>query len=57
VLTALLNETGLTFAIVGKTVTVYAADPNTHPTVVSPPGDSRKNAPKTGSRRRADIRP
>jgi hypothetical protein len=51
VLAALLNTNGLTFAIVGETVTVYAVDPKIHPTAVSPPGDSPKSAPESKHRR------
>jgi hypothetical protein len=42
VLTALLNANGLTFAVVGETVTVYAVDPKIHPAVANPPSDSAK---------------
>ena len=42
VLTTLLNANGLTFAVVGETVTVSAVDPKIHPAVASPPGDTAK---------------
>jgi hypothetical protein len=51
VLTALLNTNGLTFAIVGETVTVYALDAKIRPTAVSPTGDPTKNAPENERRR------
>ena len=47
VLTTLLNTTGLTFAIVGDTVTVYAVERKVHPTAVSPLDDPSKTAPDT----------
>jgi type II secretory pathway component GspD/PulD (secretin) len=42
VLTTLLNDTGLTFTIVGQTITVYASDSTKQPRAVSPPEDSVK---------------
>jgi hypothetical protein len=51
VLKTLLSTTGLTFDIVGETVTVYAVATKVHPTVASPIDDPSKNAPETGHRR------
>jgi hypothetical protein len=49
VLVTLLDTTGLTFDIVGETVTVYAV-PKVRPAAVSPVDDPSKNAPETGHR-------
>ena len=49
VLGALLNATGLTFAIVGDTVTVYPMDPKARGTVGRPPSGLPKNAPGQGT--------
>ena len=63
VLTAILSETGLKFSVVGKTVTVHAADTKSHAAAATPlgvrstPEDASKIAPKTGDRPRADNQP
>jgi hypothetical protein len=57
VLSALLNATGLTFAIVGETVTVYPLAPKARKTVGPPLGDPPKNAPAPESRPKPDTRP
>lgn len=50
VLTALLSETGLKFAVVGKTVTVSTNSLKNHSPAVSPVGDVPKTEPTVGDR-------
>ena len=51
VLTVLLRETGLKFAVVGKTVTVYAGSSKRSPSDVGPVGGMRKLAPSVEDKR------